>query len=168
MTRTVYSRTEGMLYNHYRRKKKIISLRSRVIRIQHRIDNLRRDIKECNVDLGDTMKAIDYARDPIQNSSVTSNIERELERAIDKILKEIATNISDKWKTIHKINDMEKQIDNIELLLSELVDEELQILELKYGEKKSYKAMEELIPMGKSTIQRKHEDLMAYLIKEMQ
>jgi len=163
----MYSRVEGMLYNHYKRKKRIDSLKSRLIRIENRIERLRRDIKECNIDLEDTMKAIDYSKDAIQSGGVASNIERELERAVDNILREIQYNIKDKYKTKSKIASLEKQIENIELLLEKLTDEELQIIELKYAEKKNYRIMESLIPMGKSTIQRKHQEIMCYLIDEI-
>lgn len=163
----MYSKVEGMLYGHYRRKKRIDSLKSRLIRIENRIERLRRDIKECNVDLEDTMKAIDYSRDAIQSGSVTSNIERELERAVDKLLREIEVSIKEKYKTKSKITNLEKQVENIELLLERLTEEELRIVELKYGEKINYRSMETLIPMGKSTIQRKHQEIIYYLIDEI-
>ena len=163
----MYSRVEGMLYSHYKRKKRIDSLKSRLIRIENRIERLRRDIKECNIDLEDTMKAIDYSRDSIQSSGVTSNIERELERAVDRMLREIENNIREKYKTKDKIINLEKQVENVELLLDKLTEEELQIVELKYGEKINYRSMETLIPMGKSTIQRKHQEIIYYLIDEI-
>ena len=169
MSRNPYSRIEGMLYGHYRRKNRISSLRSRLIRIENRIDALRRDIKECNIDLGETMKAIDYSRDASGSNSITSNIERELERAIDNTLREIEYNIKEKHKTRDKIRRLEKDIDNIEIMLERLTEEELQIVELKYGEKiKGYRNMEQLTNMGKSTIQRKHQEIIYLLIGEIE
>lgn len=80
MTLNQYGKVEGMLYGHYRKKNRIFNLRSREIRIQNRIDRFRRDIKECNVDLGEIMKAIDYSRDMSGGGSPASNIERVLEK----------------------------------------------------------------------------------------
>lgn len=52
---SLYRRTEGILYGYYRRKNKIMRLNSRLIRIQNRIDRLRKDIRECNIELGETI-----------------------------------------------------------------------------------------------------------------
>lgn len=160
----MYSKVEGMLYNHYRRKKRIQSLKSRLVRIENRIERLRRDIKECNIDLDDTLKAIDYSRDSIQSGEVTSNIERELERATDKILKELETSMKEKWKTIKKIRDLEKQVENIELLLEELTEEELRIVELKYGEQLNDREVSERLYMARSTMQRKKGIVIEFII----
>ncbi len=166
--KTDYQRVEGMLYSHYRRKKRVSSLKSRLIRTQLRIDRLRNDIKECNIDLSDTLKAIDYSREYINTGDTTSNIERELERAVDNILRQIENELRQKKKIKSRIRNLEKSIDDVEILLEELSEEELQIIELRYGEKiKSYRRMEMLIPMGKSTIERKHKEIINYLIDRL-
>lgn len=166
MSQNSYSKTEGMLYGHYRRKKRICSLRSREIRIQNRIERLRRDIKECNIDIGETLKAIDYSRDPITTGGIGSSIERELERAVENILKEIEWSIRDKYKTKRKIAELEKQIDNIEMILEKLTEEELQIVELKYAEQLNDREISERLFMARSTMQRKKGIIIAFLIAE--
>jgi len=166
--KTNYQKTEGMLYSYYRRKKRITNLKSKLIRTQLRIDRLRKDIKECNIELNDTLKAIDYSREYVYTGDTTSNIERELERAVDNILQNIERELRHKRKTKSRIRNLEKSIDDIEILLEELSEEELQIIELRYGEKiKSYRRMEMLIPMGKSTIERKHKEIINYLIDRL-
>jgi DNA-directed RNA polymerase specialized sigma subunit len=151
----MYSRVEGMLYSHYKRKKRIDSLKSRLIRIENRIERLRRDIKECNIDLEDTVKAIDYSRDSIKSGGVTSSIERELERATDNILKEIQNNIRDKYRTKSKIERLGKQTDYIDSLLEHLIDGDLEILELRYSENLSDESIGDMINMSRPTVQRK-------------
>jgi len=74
--KTNYQKTEGMLYSYYRRKKRIASLKSKLVRTQLRINRLRKDIKECNIELNDTLKAIDYSREYVYTGDTTSNIER--------------------------------------------------------------------------------------------
>ena len=166
--KTNYQKIEGMLYSYYRRKKRITNLKSKLIRTQLRIDRLRKDIKECNIELNDTLKAIDYSREYVYTGDTTSNIERELERAVDNILQNIEKELKHKRKTKSRIRNLEKSIDDIEILLEELSEEELQIIELRYGEKiKSYRRMEMLIPMGKSTIERKHKEIINYLIDRL-
>ena len=165
--KTDYQRVEGMLYGHYRRKKRAGSLRSRLIRTQLRIDRLRSDIKECNIDLNDTLKAIDYSREYINAGDTTSNIERELERAVDNILRQIENELRQKKKIKSRIRNLEKAIDDVEVLLEELTEEELQILELRYSEKMSDREISDMINMSRTTVQRKSTELMNQLAENM-
>jgi RNA polymerase sigma factor (sigma-70 family) len=164
--KTDYQKVEGMLYGHYRRKKRINSLKSRIIRTNNRISRLRTDIKECNVCLDDTLKGIDYSKEYVNTGQVVSNIERELEKAIDNILKSIAYEIRRKRKTQSRIRNLEKAIDDVEVLLEELSEEELQIIELRYGEKKSDREIADMINMSRTTVQRKRTDIIKQLIEE--
>lgn len=163
-----YRKIEAMLYNYYRRKKKIYRLKGKLIRTQNRIDRLRKDIKECNIEIDHTIKAIDYSNEKIKCNDVTSSIERELERAIDKLFRDLEFNIRDKRKINEKIRYLEKKVDDLDVVLEQLTDEELQIVELKYGEEMNYREMEVRLPMARSTIQRKKDRIIEYLINEME
>ena len=162
-----YSQVEGMLYGHYRKKKRISSFESKLVRTINRIEGLRRDIKECNTDLGETMKGIDYSRDSSGSNSISSSIERELDKAVDNILKEITYNIKDKYRTMAKINDLKKSIDDTEILLEKLTKEELEIVELKYSDKLNDREVSESLFMARSTLQRKKEKVIQFIIDEL-
>lgn len=165
--KTNYQKTEGMLYSYYRRKKRITNLKSKLIRTQLRIDRLRKDIKECNIELNDTLKAIDYSREYVYTGDTTSNIERELERAVDNILKNIEREIKHKRKTKSRIRNLEKSIDDVEILLEELSEEELQILELRYSEKMSDKVISGMVNMSRTTVQRRRTELIKELAENI-
>lgn len=165
--KTDYQRVEGMLYSHYRRKKRVSSLKSRLIRTQLRIDRLRNDIKECNIELSDTLKAIDYSREYVYTGDTTSNIERELERAVDNILGKIEREIREKKRIKSRIRNLEKAIDDVEVLLEELSEEELQIIELRYSEKMSDREISDMVNMSRTTVQRKRTDLINQLAENM-
>lgn len=162
----MYSRVEEMLYSYYKIKKRIDGLKSRLIRIENRIERLTKDIKECNIDLEDTIKAIDYSRDRVQGN-IASNIEIQLERAVDNILKEIENNIKDKYKTKSKITNLQKKIDNIDTMLEGLTEEEAQILKLRYSEKLSDNRISYIINMSRSTVQRRRIELVNNLSEIM-
>jgi DNA-directed RNA polymerase specialized sigma24 family protein len=161
-----YKKTEWMLYEYYKKKKRIVKLKNKLARIESRIEKLKKDIKECNVELYDTMKAIDYSREAVQCSSVTSNIENELMKAIDRLLYELNYSVKEKRKTREKIRYIEKKIDDIDVILEQLTDEELQIIELKYGEEMNYRKMENIMHMGRSTIQRKKDRVVYFIMNE--
>jgi len=165
--KTDYQRVEGMLYGHYRRKKRLSSLKSRLIRTQLRIDRLMQDIKECNIELSDILKAIDYSREYIYTGDTTSNIEKELERAVDNILRQLEREIREKKKIKSRIRNLEKAIDDVEVLLEELTEEELQILELRYSEKMSDREISDMVNMSRTTVQRRRTDLINQLAENM-
>ncbi len=162
-----YSRVEGMLYSYYRKKDRIARLKSKEVRIQNRIDRLRKDIKECNIELDATIQAIDYSKDAVQSNSVASSIEKELENAVDRMLKDIAYNIREKRENKEKIRGLERSIEDIEILLEDLTEEEKQILELRYSEKMSDKLIGDMINMSRTTIQRRRTELIEELGEEM-
>lgn len=162
----MYIRVEEMLYSYYKVKKRIDGLKSRLIRIENRIERLTKDIKECNIDLEDTIKAIDYSRDRVKGN-IVSNIEIQLERAVDNILKEIEDNIRDKYKTKSKITNLQKKIDNIDTMLEGLTEEEAQILKLRYSEKLSDNRISYIINMSRSTVQRRRIELVNNLSEIM-
>ena len=165
--KTNYQKVEGMLYSYYRRKKRIASLKSKLVRTQLRINRLRKDIKECNIELNDTLKAIDYSREYVYTGDTTSNIERELERAVDNILQNIEREIKHKRKTKSRIRNLEKSIDDIEILLEELSEEEIQILELRYSEKMSDKVISGMVNMSRTTVQRRRTELIKELAENI-
>ena len=117
------------------------------------------------------MKAIDYSKDTGGGGGPSSNIERELDKAVDNIIREIENTIRNKYKIKDKIYRLEKEIENTDLLLDKLTEHELLIIESRYGgrigKKISYEEIENLIPMGKSTIQRKHQEIINYLMNEV-
>lgn len=162
-----YSKVEGMLYGHYKRKNRLGSLNSRLIRIENRMKRLRTDIKECNVELGETMKGIDYSREPGGGSNTISNIERELERAVDKMARDLYYNYKDKYKTMAKVREIEKRIDDTEVLLEGLTKEEIEIIGLTYADILSERDVADACFMARSTLRRKKEDIINILSEKM-
>lgn len=163
-----YKRAEGMLYNHYKRKDRINRLVSKRIRLEYRIDNLKRDIRECRYELDSTLQGIDYSKDKIQTNSVTSSIEQELLLAEERVLRELEYTIREKRKTQEKIRYLEKKIDETEILLEDLAEEEKQILEMKYSEKMSDKIIADMLNMSRTTIQRRRTELIECIGEEME
>jgi chromosome segregation ATPase len=157
---------EEVLYEYYRKKKRIDSLKSKLIRIDNRIERLRKDIKECNVELDNPLKAIDYSREYVKSNSIVSSIERELDMAVDRIMRELELNLKEKYKVKGKIMNLEKQIENTETLLQKLNEEELRIIELRYNKELSYRQMEEELFMARSTLQRRKDKIIRSLVYE--
>lgn len=162
-----HKRAEGMLYSYYKRKDRINRLVSKKIRLEYRIDNLKRDIRECRYELDSTLQGIDYSKDKIQTNNVTSSIEQELLLAEERVLRELEYTIREKRKTQEKIRYLEKKTDETEILLEDLAEEEKQILEMKYSEKMSDKIIADMLLLTRPTIQRRRVELINYIGEEM-
>lgn len=162
-----YRKTEGILYGHFRKQKRIQKLKSKLIRINNRIDRLKSDIMNNNIELNDTLKSIDYSSTKVQTSNSTSSIERELERAIEQLMRELENELRERRKTESKIRYLIKKVDDVAIILEQLIEEELRIVELKYGEEKNLRQMESMLLMGKSTIQRKKDKIIEFLSSEL-
>lgn len=161
-----YRKVEGILYKHYQKKNRINRLRSKLIRIENRIERLKDDIKNCKIELNDTLKGIDYSGVKVQNNNPMSEIELELERAFSKLLNDLKQNIREKYKLRSKIQYLEKKIDDFEIILCDLSEEELQMLELKYYDKKSWAQIAEYLLCSIATIYRRRDKVFLFINNE--
>lgn len=125
------------------------------------------DLKECNVELHDTLKSIDYTKDMVDGGMVGSNIERELDKAVDRTLKDLEKAIREKYQLKARILNLKKKADDIEVILDTLTEEDRKILKLRYGGRKgkpkTYRAMEVDLNLEASYIFTKHKKLLKYL-----
>ncbi len=158
-----YRKAEGVLYRHFRKQKKIGQLEGKLIRINNRINRLKNDIKTNNIELHDTMRAIDYSGVHVQTSDVTSGVEKELEKAIELLVMELKNEIREKRKTESRIRNLTKQMDNIAIILDQLTEEEMQIVELKYSSNKTLRQMQFDLFKDPSTIKRKIDKIVEYV-----
>lgn len=161
-----YRRVEGILYKHYQKKNRIDRLRGKLIRIENRISRLKDDIMNCNIELNDTLKGIDYSGSKVQTSNSMSEVELELERALTKLINDLQSNIREKYKVKSKIQYLEKQIDDLEIILCDLSEEELQMLELKYYDKNSWSQIAERLLCSIATIYRRRDKVFSFINNE--
>ncbi|WP_066499949.1 hypothetical protein [Abyssisolibacter fermentans] len=162
----MYRKIEEILYSHYEKKNKINRLKNRLSRIDNRIKVLKQDIKECNIEMQDTMKSMDYSKNS-RNSNKVSIIEIELERAFNVLEKRIKTAYHNKYKLINRIRDLEKRIENIDIVLNELDEEELQLVEYKYNDKYGWIKISKIQHCSTATIYRKKDKIIEYLSNEL-
>lgn len=162
--------TERRLKVYFKNKEELDYLYKREKIILKRIEQYKQNLKECNIDLKDTLVAIDYAKEYIQTNDTTSNIERMLIRETDKILKDIQKALKDKYICRRFIKDIEKQIVDFEVLISKTVVDEndIKLLELYYGK---WKWTDEMLAnrsseyISRATMQRKRLGLLININK---
>lgn len=156
-------KTERMLRGYYRNKKRLdVSLRKLEIQ-KERINQIRVDIKECNINMDTTIGAIDYSKDRVQGGSVTSGIERELERNIDILIMELERAIRYRINLEYRVKRKEEQLINLEVVLRGLDIEKRTLLELIYRDNKPYRQIGEDLHIGLGTVNRKKNEILKEL-----
>ena len=173
ITNDVYRKVEGILYNHYKKKKKTNWIQRSLETAERSIRSIQDDLKNVNIDLECFVCGIDYSRDKIQNNNVTSAVESELLRATERLLNELKYKVQKKYKLKHRLRKLEEEIRTIELLLQDLTEEELQIVELKYGEELTVRQIERVLdmkglPSSKTSIWRKKDKIVEYLSTQLE
>lgn len=165
----IFRKTEGMLYRYYEKLKLKDKLNYRIEVLQNKIHRLELDIKNCNVVLDGEIKAIDYSKDKIQAGAVNSNIECELEKAIDKLERELKQTKIKLIKTKIRLSQIEDEISSIEFAITQLSEEAKKLIELKYGTwpKLSNIEIGLKMNMAEATVRRKRKEVVEAIAKWM-
>lgn len=142
-----------MIKGYYSNKKKLDTMLRKSETQRRRKDQIRRDIKECNISIEVPSGSIDYSGMPGPTGGfTTSSIERALDRSIDLLIRELESTIKYSVKLESRIRDIEEKIMNVEILLEDLDEEELRLIELIYRDGKKYRFIESEMSMSLSTI----------------
>ncbi|WP_129599544.1 hypothetical protein [Anaerophilus nitritogenes] len=164
-----YRKTEGILYSHFRRKKRINRIKYDIESTKHSIHKIQQDLQNVNIELSDCMKAIDYSQDRVQSSSETvSAMEREMERITDKLLNELTYKVQKKFKLNARLRNIEAQVKRIQSVLDELTEEEASLIELKYNGLKTYRQIAYDLHCDVATVKRRKDKLIEYIASELE
>ena len=160
MDKETFRKTERMLYVYYRNLKEIEKLEYICTRLEQQKEKIRKDIQETNIDLEEESISISYS-ERVQTSNISSYVDREIERQIDKLENE--------WKLIRKrilknrakIRQLEREIAPINYNVSMLLEEAKKFVKLKYKDKRSVPCIAELMYAGAiATAYRKREEIL--------
>lgn len=163
MGKSNYQKIEGILYRHYSNKLKRDRYKRKIVKLEKQKEDLKKDIYNCNIEFNTTIRAMDYSSDKIVCNSIDSSMDQDIEKGISRLINQYKSTIRLIINTKRRLREVESLIDNIDIILEELTEEEQQLIELKYGDKKSYREMEEYLPISLSTISRFHKKTIEYL-----
>ena len=155
----IFKKTEGRLYRFYEDQQKIKCLELECIDLEQQKEKIRKDIQETNVFIEEESKSITYEERVQTSSNCTSYAERALINEIDKLEKEWIYVRKKLLKKRVKIRELERKNINIKNNIEMLSEENKRFIELKYGDKKSFEEIGQVLNMGKTTAYRKREEL---------
>lgn len=165
--RNIYRKTEGILYKHYKKMSSLNSLYNSLTFIENSIRLIRKDIRECNIEINDNLRGITYDGVNVQNNNRISVVEQSLLDAIGKLERELSQATRKRSKTKYRIRELERKTRKLNELINNLSEEEIKICELMYGDKWSNRKIADMLFIGKSTVNRKKDRILEYLSREL-
>lgn len=134
MDKETFRKTERMLYNYFKKDKKISSLNKKISLLRKQINDIDQRLRNVDIDIPEESKSITYEERVQTSSDGSSYAERTLMRITDRLLIE-------KSRKTEEISNLEEQIrqivaDNIiiEDNIKDIREEDRKFLRLKYGE----------------------------------
>lgn len=160
-----YQQVERMLYDHYNKISNKEKYESSLYRTRMRIDRLQKDLRECNFELNGDIQSTDYSREVVNTSEDnSSSMEKALIREETKLERELEEEKRYKFTLKRKIRNLQKQIDDIEIILEQLPKNYIPFIEALYRDKLTYRGAGYLLHCGRDTIGRNRKELISMLM----
>ena len=155
-----------MLYNHYEKISNRDKYSSSLYRTRIRIKEIQEDLKDCNFNLSSDIQSTDYSKEVVVTSEDnTSSMERCLIREETRLERELEEEIRCKFTLKRKIRNLQKQIDDIEIILEQIPSNYIPFIEALYKDKLTYRGAGYLLHCGKDAIGRNKKELIDRLMK---
>lgn len=165
-----FKKAENMLYRYYKQQREIERLQARIRRNEQRRDEIYRDIKETNVSLDTEVNMAASFDEKVQTSNLgTSFAEKETVRQIEKLEREWKETRRKILQDKYRIRDIFANDADLEFTLNQLLEEEKQLIELKYGINKNYSNLQIAMKINSSepTVRRRKKEIIEDICKYM-
>lgn len=160
LEKDLFKKTEGRLYRHYRNKKEIEKLKSRVVLLWKQKEQIEQDIRTTNVKIDYYQSGMALGERVQTSSTGTSYAEREIIKAIEKLERELIQKKKKILKLEARIREKEEQIADMDYNIQMLNEEYKRLIEWKYGERKSIDWIAtEMYGGARTTAYRKRDEL---------
>ena len=172
LEKDLFKKTEGRLYRHYRNKKEIEKLKSRVVLLWKQKEQIEQDIRTTDVKIDYYQSGMALGERVQTSSTGTSYAEREIIKAIEKLERELIQKKKKILKLHARIREKEEQIADMDYNIQMLNEEHKRLIEWKYGENKSLDWIAtEMYAGARTTAYRKREEIVeniaqwSYMVK---
>lgn len=163
-----FSQVEGTLYSHYEKIKNKNKYESSLLRTRARIKTIEEDLQNCNFEISSDIQSIDYSRDVITTSiDNSSSMEKCLIREETKLERELKEETRYKFSLKRKIRNLQKQIDNIEIILEQIPTRYIPFIEALYKDKLTYRGAGYILHCDHKTIANSKREIVGILMKMM-
>lgn len=160
MDKELFKETENKVRRYYQKDKLINSLKNKIKLLEGQIDNIEKDLKECNITLEPGIKPISYEERVQTSGDGSSFAEREAMKITEYQIKRLYAKKMEKEKLLEQIDQIELDSKDSEEAIMQIKGKYKELLEMAY--KKGYKEQKiaEVLNWDQSQINRKKQLLM--------
>ena len=165
--REIFRKSEGILYRHFRKKRSLERLNRTLTFLERKTEQVKKDIHECNIEIDDNLRTINYNKLNIKTSDRKSVVEDALIESIERLQNELSFTYKKKVKIKIKARGLERKVSEMDNILKNLSEEELKIAELKYNDCFSNVKIAKLLHCSEFTIRRNRNKIIEYISNEL-
>lgn len=164
MNKEMFKKIEGKLYNYFKEKKMIYTLKDNIISLEKRLEEIQEDIKYINVSV-DTYKSVGFDERVQTSLKAGSTFENQICSEIGKLEQEYTFMLRKILKAKRQLRDSENYINKFNSKMEMLEEEDKKFLELKYGDSASIITIARKMNIAQSTAYRKREEMIEMVYK---
>ncbi|MDB1939203.1 hypothetical protein [Clostridium tertium] len=156
MDKKEFKETEEKVKRYYQKEKKIKSIEKTIKILDEQINKIEKDLRDCNfnIDPEETMSSSFEERVQTSGSGI-SYAEREIMRVTEMKIRRVTEKKLEREKQEELLDNIERDISEIEDVIFQLSPEHKIILEMKYGKKyNEYKIAHE-VHLSQSQVNKK-------------
>lgn len=164
MNKEILKKTESKLYNYYKEKKMMYTLKDNIINLEKRLEEIKEDIKYINVSVDD-YKSVGFDERVQTSLKAGSIFENQICAEIGKLEQEYTFMLRKILKAKRQLRDSENYINKFNSKMEMLEEEDKKFLELKYGDSASITTIARKMNIAQSTAYRKREEMIEMVYK---
>ncbi|MBD7914546.1 hypothetical protein H9660_05255 [Clostridium sp. Sa3CUN1] len=156
MDKKEFKETEEKIKRYYQREKKIKSIEKTIKILDEQIDKIEKDLRNCNFNIDPEESMSSSFEERVQTSgSGISYAEREIMRVTEMKIRRVTEKKLEREKQEEILDNIERDVSEIEDIIIQLSTEHRNILEMKYKKKyNEYKIADE-VHLSQSQVNKK-------------
>lgn len=162
MNKEMFKKIESKLYNYFKNKKTIYSLKDKITNLENKLNKIKEDIKCINITIDD-YKSVGFDERVQTSLKAGSVFENQICSEIGKLEQEYTFMLRKILKAKRQLRESKNYIKNFNNKLEMLEEEEKKFLELKYSSKASMTAISRKLNIAEITAYRKRDDILSKL-----
>jgi len=157
---------EDRIKAYYRDKRSLAYNEHRLNMLNRHRDEAQRDIDTDNIRLlRADLQGISYDKDKVQTSGSASPQEKALDNAFARLEQKIKALDIEILDTKQLIREFEQKTSDMEFIIGQLSNEARRLIEMRYKENRSGRAIEIELNLSESSVWRFHQDILEDMTK---
>lgn len=153
----IINTTEDKIKSYYRQQAEMERFNHRLDLLYRHKEDIQKDIDESNISLDYSLRGINYDKDRVQTSVLSSVQEDAIEKAFLRLEKQLENMDIEILDVKLSIRELERKISDTEFIINKLNDDARDFIRLRYKEHKSLRQISIRLNASEATIWRLRE-----------